>query len=521
MMKKTFLVMAGCSICLSLATAADWNQWRGPGRNGVLPESPKLANEWPAEGPKKLWESEMIPGNDEGGHGSPVVMGKRAYLSVVWHTDVPSETRTITDLVMRNLGYQNPGGLGKELAAKMEADREALSPQLRGKKLDEYIEQWIEANLNKRQKQLMSGFVSGRFKKGKLAIPLEDYAKLNAMEDKPFATEAAFKKWLDDEGFADHVKQQVLEKVPPTQRVAEDVVICLDLETGKTIWKAAAAGEPKGRNCSSTPVVADGKVFAMGSTHLYAVDADKGKTLWSMPLPAKAPGSSPLYMDGVVVINAGKLTAYDATSGKLLWQEAKIGGGQSSPVAWKKDGKTLVIFNGRNELTAHDLKTGAIAWRTEGGGDATPSIVDDTLAVQTKNAKLGLVAFKLKLDGVEELWKFPLEVVRTQSSPIIYNGNVYLMDDGYHYCVSLASGEVRWKQPVPSTISSPLIADGKVFVMMNNGNNIQMLKATADQRVELGKANVRALWCPSPTISQGKLLVRTKDRVVCYDLREG
>jgi len=521
MMKKTFLVMAGCSICLSLATAADWNQWRGPGRNGVLPESPKLANEWPAEGPKKLWESEMIPGNDEGGHGSPVVMGKRAYLSVVWHTDVPSETRTITDLVMRNLGYQNPGGLGKELAAKMEADREALSPQLRGKKLDEYIEQWIEANLNKRQKQLMSGFVSGRFKKGKLAIPLEDYEKLNAIEDKPFATEAAFKKWLDDEGFADHVKQQVLEKVPPTQRVAEDVVICLDLETGKTIWKAAAPGEPKGRNCSSTPVVADGKVFAMGSTHLYAVDADKGKTLWSMPLPAKAPGSSPLYMDGVVVINAGKLTAYDATSGKLLWQEAKIGGGQSSPVAWKKDGKTLVIFNGRNELTAHDLKTGAIAWRTEGGGDATPSIVDDTLAVQTKNAKLGLVAFKLKLDGVEELWKFPLEVVRTQSSPIIYNGNVYLMDDGYHYCVSLASGEVRWKQPVPSTISSPLIADGKVFVMMNNGNNIQMLKATADQRVELGKANVRALWCPSPTISQGKLLVRTKDRVVCYDLREG
>jgi outer membrane protein assembly factor BamB len=141
--------------------------------------------------------------------------------------------------------------------------------------------------------------------------------------------------------------------------------------------------------------------------------------------------------------------------------------------------------------------------------------------VQTKNAAQGLVAFKLKPEGVEELWKFPLDAVRTQSSPVIYDGNVYLMDDGYHYCLSLASGEVRWKQPVPSTISSPLVADGKIFVMMNSGNNLQMLKATADERVELGKANVRALWCPSPTISQGKLLVRTKDRVVCYDLREG
>lgn len=512
------LLTGWVGLVMAASNATDWNQWRGPLRNGVLPDKTKLADSWSKDGLKKLWESEMIPGNDEGGHGSPVVAGDRVYLSVVWHSDVPSETRTITDLVMRQLGYQNPRAMGKELADKMEAARESLSPQMRGKKLEDFSNKWIEENLSKRQRATMSGFVKGRFKKGRLAIPLPDFEKLQDMVDKPFANDAAFKKWLDEQGFSDNVKQQVINAVPPTMRVAQDTIICLELGTGKTLWKAALPGEPKGRNCSSTPVVAAGKVFAMGSTHLICVDAEKGEVLWSEPLPSKAPGSSPLYADGLVIINAGKLTAYDAVTGKQMWQEAKVGGSNSSPVAWTKDGQTLVILNSRNNISAHELKTGKQVWTAPGGGDSTPAIVDDTLAVQTRNTSLGLVAYKLKLDGAEQLWKFPMDAVRTQSSPVIYNGNVYLMDDGSHYCLSLASGEVRWKQTVPSAISSPLIADGKIFVMMNNGNNLEMLKATPDERLELGKAHVKALWCPSPTISKGRLIVRTQDKLVCYDL---
>jgi len=112
------------------------------------------------------------------------------------------------------------------------------------------------------------------------------------------------------------VKTQVTEAVPPTMRIAEDVVVCLDLTTGKTVWKSKAPGEPKGRNCSSTPAVVDGKVFAMGSTHLYCVDAKDGKQLWANPLPAKGPGSSPLVTDGIVVINSGRIIAYEARRAK-------------------------------------------------------------------------------------------------------------------------------------------------------------------------------------------------------------
>jgi len=475
-------------------------------------------NVWSTDGPPVLWDSEAIPSDDDGGHSSVVVAGRRAFVSVVWHREIPSEMRTINDLVMRQLGHQGTGPLGREVVAKMEEARESIPPTLRGAKLDEFAKEWIEQHLDVKQRQLYSGFISGRFKKGKLAIPLADFDKLAARQDKPFATEAEFKKWLDEQGFADFVKEAVFAAVPPTRRVAEDVVVCLDLDTGKTLWKAASPGEPRGRNCSSTPCVAGGRVFAMGSTHLYCVDATSGKALWSQPLPAKGPGSSPLVVDGAVVILAGRLVAFDAATGKKLWEQPKVAGSNSSPSSWAKDGRTIVICNSRNDVAGVDLKTGDVVWTVPGGGDSTPAVSGDWLAVYSRNTNIGLAGFKLTTTSAERRWNIPLDPLRTQSSPIMHEGHMYLFDDGEHMCVSLESGKVAWRQKVPSNITSPVLADGKIFVLLNNGNNLLMMKATPDDRVELGKTSVKALWVPSPAIADGKILLRMKNGVRCLNL---
>src|SRR4051812_12730449 len=113
---------------MAAQAAGDWPQWRGPMRNGTLPEGPRLAETVPADGFPSLWESETIPSNDEGGLSSPVVAGGKVYLSVVWHADVPSETRQIGEMVLRQLGYQSVKPLGEALVAKMEETRLNLSP---------------------------------------------------------------------------------------------------------------------------------------------------------------------------------------------------------------------------------------------------------------------------------------------------------------------------------------------------------------------------------------------------------
>lgn len=508
------------SLVTPLALAVDWPQWRGPASNGVLAEGPQLLANWKGGDLKQLWDSEEIPSNDDGGLGSVVVAGGLAYLSVVWHRDEPSETRQMNELVIRQLGHQHTGALGPELVAKMEETRLSLSPTLRGKKLEDFAKEWIDANLNQKQRQLFSGFVTNRFKKGALAMPLDILDKLAAQQQRVFANDAELRAWLDEQGFSDDVKKQVLEAVPPTRRVAEDTVVCLDLATGKTLWKTAAPGLPTGRGSSSTPCVADGKVFALGSVSAYALDAATGKLLWSAPLPQKGPGSSPTAAAGAVVINAKHLYALDAATGRELWKLESAGGGNSSPVVWSVGDRTFVVCHGRSTLDAVDVKTGQLAWSMPGGGDSTPAIRGDLLAVQTRKPEPGLVVYRIKPAGAEQLWLAPYDALRMQASPIIHKGSVFLTDNDVQLCFDATNGSQRWTAPVPGSISSPALADEKLFVMINSGNNVQVLRADSEERVELGKANVKGAWVPSPTVADGKLFVRLKDRVRCFSLTD-
>ena len=56
------------------AFAEEWPQWRGPRDDGIV-RGEKLADSWPAAGPKKLWETEVGVG-----FSSPVAAGGKVYL---------------------------------------------------------------------------------------------------------------------------------------------------------------------------------------------------------------------------------------------------------------------------------------------------------------------------------------------------------------------------------------------------------------------------------------------------------
>ena len=503
----------------ALFGGADWPQWRGPLRNGTQPDSPPLLDAIPAAGLKELWASEPIPANDEGGLSSPIAAGGKVFVALAWHRDVPTETRQIGERVLGQLGHQNVSGLPKEVVAQIEQTRQSIPAGLRGKKLDEFIGQWIDERLDAKQKQLYSGFISNRFKKGPLALPLEVLEKLDQGKQTVFPNETAMKEWLDAQGWPDGVKQQIIAAVPPTKRVADDALVCLDLVSGKTLWKAISPGAPVGWNASATPCHADGKVFAVGSSRIWCVDAENGQVVWETALKKKrTTAASPMAIGGLVIVNADGVTAFDAATGEERWRQEKAGGGNSSPVVWGGAGQPLLLINGRSDLHALDLQSGAIVWKTAGGGDATPAIAGDLLVVQTQKPELGLIACQLSPTGAKLLWNVPLDALRTQASPIIDRGAVYLMDDNVHACFDASTGKEQWRATAQSTISSPVLADGKLLVMANNGNTLMMLKATPEARVELGKATVRAQWVPSPCLADGRLVLRLGDKLKCWSL---
>ena len=519
-MKTISLLLSAAFLCgPSILSAADWPQWRGPSRSGAVADCPKLLDRIPEGGLKELWESDEIPTNEEGGFGSPVAADGRVYMALVWHRDEPSSSRQISELVVRQLGHQSTNALGAQLVAKMEQVRESIPPTLRGAKLEEFAKQWIDENLDAKQKQLYSGFVTSRFKKGRFALPLDVLDALQKNAETVFADEAAMLRWLEEKGWPQAVRDEIVAAVPPTKRVAEDVVMCMELATGKTLWKTSLPGAPRGRSASSTPCVAEGRVVALGSTRLWSVDAVSGAVLWETPIAhRRGLGTSPLSLEGVVVVNADALTGYDARDGHEIWKQEKAGGGSSSPITWKTGGRTLVICNGRSALDAVDLHTGELVWSASGGGDSTPAVEGDILAAQARKGELGLVVYKLEASGATQLWNYPMDAFRTQSSPVVDKGTVYLMDDNVHYAFEVKSGSQRWRETAQSTIASPVLADGKLLVMANNGNTLLVLKASGEGREELGRATVRAQWVPSPCLVGDRLVLRMKDKLKCWSL---
>ncbi|QIF00709.1 PQQ-binding-like beta-propeller repeat protein [Roseimicrobium sp. ORNL1] len=509
--------------CLSAATLhAEWNQWRGSQRNGVSDDSTPIAGSLPEGSLTPIWESGTIPSDHDGGHSSPVVSGGRVYLSVVWHTRVPSETRLIDEEVVSAVGHRGTNQLGPELTKKMEDARKSRPGSTRGTALDEAAKKWVDDNFNEEQKLVLGTWAEQRFKQGKNAIDVELLDKVAKRQNKPFANAAEMMTWAEAEFPDAAVRERILKAIPDTLKVGRDTIVCLDGQTGKELWKFEHEGQPTGRRTSGTPAVVDGKVYAVGSTHLYAVDAEKGSLVWKTELKPAGAGSSPLVNDDKVYVMAGGLMCVEAATGKSLWTSKDVKGDTASPILWKtSDGKTTLVCNANKGLIGLDPTTGEKRWEVEGGGQSSPVIEGDHLVIFSGTQDVGLRCYLAQKDAAPKtLWSHWWMSRRYTGSPIIHEGHVYLMCGGKHQCVSLADGKVKWQEDVESTITSPLLVDGKILSIEQNGIFLRLIKADPTSYQLLGRAKVEAMWCPTPAPYDGRLIVRRKDKVVCFDLRQ-
>ncbi len=518
MSSSRFLPCLLTLLSVTVCARADWPQWRGPGGSGISDDRTPLISSLPEAGFRLAWESGEIPSDHYGGHSSPVISGDKVILSVVWHRRVPSETRLIDTEIMQKFNHR---GLAPELGAKMEEARLALNPRLRGEKLEAFIETWNKENLTPEQQISLGSWVASRFKAGKTAIDLIWLDKVASKQDKPFPNAAALAEWLDEEKFPPDVRQKVLDAVPNTIQVASDTVLALDLKTGKELWKYQSEGLPTGRRSSATPAVVNGKVYAMGSTHLYCVDAVHGTLVWKAELPAKGPGSSPLVIGERVYVAAGSPAAYRADTGERLWNTKAIRTGDGSPTWWTPANTTpQLVINTSNALVALNPDDGTKLWEAEGGSQSTAVTAGDQLVIYSGQKDVGLRVYQYQAGGPPKaLWSNYWLTRRYTGTPIVYQDMIFAMCGEKHLCLDLLTGKKHWEEPVNSTISSPLLADGKIFIQENNGTHLRIVKADPASYQMLARGKIAGLGCATPAIGRGHLIVRQKDKLVAFDIR--
>jgi hypothetical protein len=84
-------------------------------------------------------------------------------------------------------------------------------------------------------------------------------------------------------------------------------------------------------------------------------------------------------------------------------------------------------------------------------------------------------------------------------------------------CCDLQTGKVAWASRInPTRRTSPIVADGKLFIMTDEGARIAMLDVR-DGKL-LGTAEIRAREWTSPAVANGRLFLHPQRGVACYDL---
>ena len=142
------------------------------------------------------------------------------------------------------------------------------------------------------------------------------------------------------------------------------------------------------------------------------------------------------------------------------------------------------------------------------------------MVVCTNRKEIGTVAYKLALPQPRELWR--AQFTDRGTSPVIHEGYVYIIGgagQGKAMCLDLATGKATWEQRLPTTeIGSPVVAAGKLFHIV--GTSLYMIEATPERYNLLGKNALNTTRCITPALVDGRLYLRLKEAVTCYDLRK-
>lgn len=515
------LKVAVTGLCVALAAGAvmaeDWNQWRGPRRDGVVADGPALVDSWSASGPTEVWNSAPIPGGGDGGFSSVTIADGRAYVFVNWKRHEPIATRAVDEKVLRRVGWF-PEALPAELSAAVEAARVSDErTNLNRKDVKAWIEKWVSEHLpDEAQRKKLGGQVTNRLNRGKNAMSLETLAKLAGIKDKEFPSADALNKWLDANGITGNERGQVLSAVPTKVAKADDVMLCLSAADGKELWRKQYPGEATDYGSSSTATVTGGRCYVAGTRTLYCFDAKDGTGIWKAPLESRETSSSPAVVNGMVILQAKQLTAFDERDGRQLWTQKKVGGATQSPAVWRSGDRTWLLCNA-GRVSCVDAATGEVAWSVPGGGHSSPTVAGDVMVIFGSNAKVGVSAYRMTPEKAESLWAVPF--ADRGATLLIHDGCVYGVGSNKVFCISLDKGDVKWEQKATCEIASPIIADGKLLGIVESGKRLLMVRASPATYELLGEARLGIAAVSSPVVCDGRLYLRRNKSVTCYDLR--
>ncbi|MBI3838586.1 MAG: PQQ-binding-like beta-propeller repeat protein [Planctomycetia bacterium] len=343
-------------------------------------------------------------------------------------------------------------------------------------------------------------------------------------------------------------------KYPKQTDKHEWKVLCLDLDTGKTLWEHLAyAGIPpkshhiKNTLASETPTTDGERIYAyFGNLGLYCYDME-GKLLWSHLVPPSetnygwGTATSPIvYQDRVYIVNDNNEKSYllalnKRTGEEMLRIEREEKTNYATPFVWENAQRTEVVTSGIGWARSYDLD-GKLLWQLKG---------KSILAIPTPFAQFG----NLYLTSGHVVWGGnPLYAIRpgatgdislgeSQTSsdyivwsqdkagpyhptPLIVGDTMYILyDRGFLAAYDAKTGrEIYRRKRIPNGkgfTSSPWAYNDKLFCLNEDGVTFAFKPGPEFEILYTNPLADDDMGMATPVIVGDKLLIRTGRRIYC------
>ena len=376
MNRRTFLQIAAAAPILAEnkkpATGTAWTQWGGPNRN-FQTDSTGLKEQWPATGPKVMWKRPLGEGFSSAAvdgntlytmygklHEEVVLAADATTGKTLWEYTTPITFRSDAAQDMGNGPYTTPLLIGDSLFTTGVAGRLQCLDRKTGKVL--WTQQlWVDHNGTR----TMYGYASSPIAfRDTIIVPVGGKGKA-VMAFKQSDGSVA---WAQND-FPNAYSSPLLINVDGLEQVAQvmdGAVIGVNPHNGDIQWKVpfrASYGISV-----STPVWGPGNLLFVSAeydagTKVIQLQRDgqqtKATELWSSNRLRLHHGNAMRIGDAIYFSSGGKgsqaiLTAVDARSGKIHWQERSI---SKATFVWA-DQKLITLDQDGNLMLAHPSPEG-------------------------------------------------------------------------------------------------------------------------------------------------------------------
>lgn len=320
-----------------------------------------------------------------------------------------------------------------------------------------------------------------------------------------------------------------------------------DIASGKEVWRAGydapykmhSAATPHNQGPKSTPVFVSGKLLSIGMTGIVtAWDAASGKQLWQKPgadvVPLYTTHAFSPMVDGNNVIfhvgghGRGALTALDINSGTARWSWPGDGPSYGSPIIVTIGGTRQLVVVTQDKIVGVDPASGTLLWERAfpskiAVNSGTPVMVGDTVVVG--GSDLPTQAFTPVKSGATwtttTVWEnneIPLRHTNMVVAGDVIFG-ITTRNSGQYFAVNAKTGQSLWVSPGRQATAGAIARLGDVFVSLENDGELLVVKnsPTAFDVLKRYKVADGETWA-EPVFSGNRVFIKDLNHLTLWTL---